>query len=147
MVLWTTPAPRKLGNCLSVVVAHQIIREGVHKQQIQTIFIDLAKNIFHVFGVDHREKFLCVKQLRRNQMISFFERMEPCLVGMDSRATVHCWSCELIKLSQDVRMIPLVYVKAYVKRSKNDAAVEKKQPVSGAVCGSRPPSQRANGAG
>ena len=90
--------------------------------QVQTIGIDLAKNVFQVHGVDESEKVVLAKQLRRNQVIPFFERLDPCLVGMEACATAHHWSRELIKLGHDVRMIPPSYVKAYVKRSKNDAA-------------------------
>ena len=91
-------------------------------QQVQTIGIDLAKNIFQVHGVDESEKVVVAKQLRRNQVIPFFENLDPCLVGMEACATAHYWARELIKLGHDVRMIPPSYVKAYVKRSKNDAA-------------------------
>ena len=90
--------------------------------QIQTIGIDLAKNVFQVHGIDENDEVVVVKQLRRNQVIPFFEKMEPCLVGMEACATGHHWARELIKLGHDVRLIPPVCVKAYVKRSKNDAA-------------------------
>lgn len=91
-------------------------------QQIQTIGIDLAKNVFQVHGVDENHEVVLAKQLRRNQVIPFFEKLEPCLVGMEACATGHHWARELIKLGHDVRLIPPVYVKAYVKSSKNDAA-------------------------
>jgi transposase len=91
-------------------------------QNIQTIGIDLAKNVFQVHGVDESHEVVLVKQLRRNQVIWFFEKLEPCLVGMEACATAHHWARELMKLGHDVRLIPPVYVKAYVKRSKNDAA-------------------------
>ena len=91
-------------------------------QQIQTIGIDLAKNVFQVHGVDESDEVVVVRQLRRNQVIPFFEKLEPCLVGMEACATGHHWARELMKLGHDVRLIPPVYVKAYVKRSKNDAA-------------------------
>ena len=91
-------------------------------QQIQTIGIDLAKNVFQVHCVDEKDQIVLVKQLRRNQVIAFFAKLEPCLVGMEACATAHHWARELIKLGHDVRLIPPVYVKAYVKRSKNDAA-------------------------
>ncbi len=84
--------------------------------------IGLAKNVFQVHGVDEQEAVVLVKQLRRNQVIPFFEKLEPCLVGMEACATAHHWARELTKLGHDVRMIPPVYVKACVKRSKNDAA-------------------------
>ena len=90
-------------------------------QHIQTIGIDLAKNVFQVHGVDESDKVVVARQLRRNQVMSFFEDLEPCLVGMEACATAHHWARELSKLGHDVRLIPPVYVKAYVRRGKNDA--------------------------
>ena len=51
-------------------------------QQIQTIGVDLAKNVFQVHGVDESDEVVLVKQLRRNQVIPFFAKLDPCLVGM-----------------------------------------------------------------
>ncbi len=89
-------------------------------QYIQTIGIDLAKNVFQVHGVDENDEVVVAKQVRRNQVIPFFEKIEPCLVGMEACATGHHWARELIKLGHDVRLIPPVYVKAYVKRNETE---------------------------
>ena len=62
------------------------------------------------------------KQLRRSQVMAFFERLPPCLVGMEACATAHHWARELRKLGHDVRLMPARDVKAYVKRNKNGAA-------------------------
>ena len=88
-------------------------------QQIRTIGVDLAKNVFQVRGVDESHEVVFVKQPRRNQVIPFFAKLEPCLVGMEACATGHHWARELIKLGHTVRLIPPVYVKAYVK-PRND---------------------------
>ncbi len=90
--------------------------------QISTIGIDLAKNFFQVHAVDHQGKVVLVRQLRRKQVIAFFGKLAPCLIGMEACATAHHWARELIKLGHTVRLIPPSYVKAYLKRSKNDAA-------------------------
>ena len=90
--------------------------------QISTIGIDLAKNLFQVHGVDASDKPVLKKQLRRGQIIEYFGKLRPCLVGMEACATSHQWARELKKLGHDVRLMPPSYVKAYVKRSKNDAA-------------------------
>ena len=90
--------------------------------QISTIGVDLAKNVFQVHGVDSQGKVVLTRQLRRKQMIEFFCKIPPCLIGMEACATSHYWARELSKLGHTVRMIPASYVKAYVKRSKNDAA-------------------------
>ena len=90
--------------------------------QIATIGLDLAKNVFQVHGVDDVDKLTITRQLRRGQLIGFFKKLPPCLVGMEACATAHHWARELIKLGHTVRLMPAGYVKAYVKRSKNDAA-------------------------
>lgn len=90
--------------------------------QITTIGIDLAKSVFQVHGVDSTGKGVLARQLRRRQVLEFFGRIAPCLVGMEACATAHYWARELSKLGHTVRLMPASYVKAYVKRSKNDAA-------------------------
>ena len=90
--------------------------------QISTIGVDLAKNVFQVHGVDRHGKVIITRQLRRKQMIEFFGKLPPCLVGMEACGTAHYWARELTKLGHTIRMMPPSYVKGYVKRSKNDAA-------------------------
>ena len=90
--------------------------------QITTIGLDIAKNVFQVHGIDAAEKVVVRKQLRRGQMLAFFEAQPPCLVGMEACATSHYWARELTKLGHQVRLMPAKDVKAYVKRNKNDAA-------------------------
>ena len=62
------------------------------------------------------------KQLRRAQVLAFFSRLPRCLVGMEACATAHYWARELSALGHEVRLMPAQYVKAYIKRNKNDAA-------------------------
>jgi len=90
--------------------------------QITTIGLDIAKNVFQVHGVDGAEKVVVRKRLRRSQVISFFQELSPCLVGLEACATAHHWARELAKLGHEVRLMPAKDVKAYVKRNKNDAA-------------------------
>jgi transposase len=90
--------------------------------QITTIGLDIAKNVFQVHGIDAAEKVVVRKQLRRGQVMKFFAALPPCLVGMEACATAHYWARELRKLGHQVRLMPAKDVKAYVKRSKNDAA-------------------------
>ena len=90
--------------------------------QITTIGLDIAKNVFQVHRIDAAEKVVVRKQLRRGQMLAFFEALPPCLVGMEACATSHYWARELTKLGHQVRLMPAKDVKAYVKRNKNDAA-------------------------
>ncbi len=85
--------------------------------EITTIGLDLAKNIFQVHGVDETGAAVFNKRLRRNQVISFFAGLPPCLIGMEACATAHHWSRELSRLGHQVRLMPPQYVKAYVKRN------------------------------
>ncbi len=78
--------------------------------------------MFQVHGVDAAGKVVITRKLRRSQVLTFFEKLPPCLVGMEACATSHHWARELEALGHDVRLMPASYVKAYVKRNKNDAA-------------------------
>jgi transposase len=90
--------------------------------QITTIGLDIAKNVFQVHGIDAAENVVVRKQLRRSQVIQFFQDLPPCLVGLEACATSHYWARELSKLGHEVRLMPAKDVKAYIKRNKNDAA-------------------------
>src|SRR5262245_1913182 len=107
--------------CQRVIVVDESHEGAVH-MQISTIGIDLAKTVFQVHGVDAADKPVLKKQLRRGQVIEFFGKLPRCLIGMEACSTSHQWARELKKLGHDVRLMPPSYVKAYVKRGKNDAA-------------------------
>jgi transposase len=92
------------------------------EMKISTIGLDLAKTVFQVHGVDEAGAVIVAKQLRRSQVLAFFEKLPPCLVGMEACATAHHWSRELQAFGHEVRLMPAGYVKPYVKRNKNDAA-------------------------
>jgi len=68
------------------------------------------------------ERVVVRKQLRRSQVIAFFEALSPCLIGMEACASAHHWARALVRLGHNVRLMPAKDVKAYVKRNKNDAA-------------------------
>jgi transposase len=81
-----------------------------------------SKNVFQVHGIDSAEKVVVRKPLRRVQVLAFFQSLSPCLVGLEACATAHYWARELTKRGHEVRLMPAKDVKAYIKRSKNDAA-------------------------
>ena len=91
-------------------------------KEVSTIGLDLAKNVFQVHGIDAQGEVLVRRQLRRAEVLPFFAKLAPCLVGMEACGTAHHWGRELIKLGHTVRLMPPAYVKAYVKRGKTDAA-------------------------
>ena len=83
--------------------------------------IDLAKSVFQVHGVDEAGKVVVARQLRRDQVLKFFAKAAPALIGMEACGSAHHWARELRALGHEVKLIPASYVKAYVKRNKNDA--------------------------
>src|SRR5438309_10801942 len=91
-------------------------------QAVTTIGLDIAKSVFQVHGVDVRGNVMVRRQLKRRQVLAFFEKLPPCLVGLEACASSHYWSRELNALGHTVRLMPPAYVKPYVKRHKNDAA-------------------------
>jgi transposase len=88
---------------------------------IKRIGIDLAKQVFQVHGVDSQEKVVLRKQLRRPQMLNFFTKLSPCLIGMEACSSAHYWARELQKLGHTVKLMAPQFVKPYVKSNKNDA--------------------------
>jgi transposase len=91
-------------------------------QAVTTIGLDIAKSVFQVHGVDAEGMVVFRRQLRRRQVLPFFKKISPCLVGIEACATSHHWSRELQALGHTVRLMPPAYVKPYLKRQKNDAA-------------------------
>ena len=90
-------------------------------QAITTIGLDIAKSVFQVHGVDAAGQVVVRRQLKRRYVLAFFEKLPPCLVGIEACASSHHWSRELQALGHTVRLMPPAYVKPYVKRQKNDA--------------------------
>lgn len=90
--------------------------------QVTTIGLDLAKNVFQVHGITDSGEVAFIRALRRAQVLAFFERLDPCLIGIEACSTSHYWARELIRLGHEVKLIPPIYVKPYVKRGKSDAA-------------------------
>ena len=91
-------------------------------QAVTTIGLDIAKSVFQVHGVDAAGNVIVRRQLKRRYVLPFFQKLPPCLVGIEACASSHHWSRELQALGHKVRLMPPAYVKPYVKRHKNDAA-------------------------
>ncbi len=90
-------------------------------QTITTVGVDIAKSVFQVHGVDADGNIVIRRQVKRRYVLAFFQKLPPCLVGIEACASSHYWSRELQALGHTVRLMPPAYVKPYVKRHKNDS--------------------------
>ena len=88
--------------------------------QITTIGLDIAKNVFQIHGVDAEGREQVRRKLRRGELLRFFEKLPPCLVGMEACAGAHHWARQISAFGHEVKLMPPAYVKPYVRRQKND---------------------------
>jgi transposase len=87
-----------------------------------TIGVDVAKSVFQVHAVDAAGAVGIKKKLRRGQILTFFAGLPACPVGMEACATAHFWARGIAALGHEVKLMPPSYVKAHLRRQKNDAA-------------------------
>src|SRR5580693_9822258 len=97
-------------------------RSITNLSSVTTVGLDLAKHAFQVHSVGASGRVVFAKAIRRNKLLEFFASLPPCLVGLEACGSGHHWARELVKLGHDARLMPPAYVKAYVRRQKNDAA-------------------------
>jgi transposase len=91
-------------------------------EQITTIGLDIAKHVFQAHGADEQGRMVFSKRVPRARLLAFFARQPRCVVALEACSGAHHWGRELQRLGHEVRLIPPVYVKPFVKRQKNDAA-------------------------
>jgi transposase len=103
-------------------------------QAVTTIGLDIAKSVFQVHGVDAGGQVVIRRQLKRRYVLTFFQKLPPCLVGIEACASSHHWSRELQALGHTVRLMPPAYVKP---------ARQSPEP----ICGSCQPRRLSNKAG
>lgn len=88
--------------------------------EIMRIGLDLAKNVFEVYGVDEQEQPALRKTLKRSQVMKFFAQLNPCIVGIESCGSAHHWARKLRSFGHEVRMMAPQFVVPYRKSDKND---------------------------
>lgn len=94
----------------------------VDLHSVTTVGLDLAKQVFQIHAMDVDGRIVIASALRRKDVLSFFSSLPPCVIGLEACGSAHHWARELVKLGHDARLMPPNYVKAYVRRQKNDAA-------------------------
>jgi transposase len=106
--------------------------------EVSTIGLDIAKRVFQVHGVDEAGAVVFRRQLRRTEVVKFFAKLAPCLVGLEACGSAHYWGREIAALGHQVRLMPPTRVKPYVKwGKKNDKSLPRRRPGS-----TRPPVAR-----
>jgi transposase len=85
-----------------------------------TIGLDIAKSVFQVHAEDAGGQVVLRRQLRRQQVLGFFAKQAPALIGMEACGSAHYWARELETLGHEVKLMPAAYVKPFVKRNKTD---------------------------
>lgn len=90
--------------------------------KVTTVGIDLAKNVLQIHGADDNGKPLVRRQLNRNQVMTYFANLEPCVIGMEACGSAHHWARQLQSLGHEVRLISPQFVKPFVKTNKHDMA-------------------------
>lgn len=89
--------------------------------EVSTIGLDIAKSVFQIHGVDVDGAVVIRRRVSRAKVSEFFAALPPCLIGIEACPTAHHWSRKLQAFGHTVRLMPPNYVKAYLKRGKNDA--------------------------
>jgi transposase len=89
--------------------------------EVITIGLDIAKSVFQLHGVDVAGAVVIRKRISRSKVLEFFADLPSCLIGIEACPSAHHWGRELQALGHTVKLMPPSYVKAYLKRSKNDA--------------------------
>ena len=122
LMLWTVSPPGiECHGCRKAVKVPVILEELNPWKPSTTIGSDIAKSVFQVHGIDAEGNVILRRQLKRRYVLTFFQKLRPCLVGIEACASSHHWSRELQTPGHTVRLRPPAYVKPYVKRHKNDA--------------------------
>src|SRR5215217_713869 len=97
-------------------------------ERVATVGLDIAKSVFQVHGSDATGTVVVRRKLSRGRVLTFFEALPRCLIGVEACNTSHYWARELIALGHDVRLMPAQYVKPYVKRGKKNPLPTESRP-------------------
>src|SRR6266545_3980167 len=97
---------------VGAVKAPTIRRSHTCKRSPQ--LVSISPTVFQVHGVDAASNVIVRRQLKRRYVLPFFQKLPPCLIGIEACASSHHWSRELQALGHTVRLMPPAYVRPYV---------------------------------
>lgn len=89
---------------------------------IKILAIDLAKNIFHLHGINEKGKCLLKKKVSRRKLLETIAQLQKTTIAMEACAGANYWARKFIQMGHEVKIIAAQYVKPYVKTNKNDEA-------------------------
>jgi transposase len=116
------PPPDGIEVCHAGDVALPATEEKASMEKATIIGIDLAKRVFHLHGATADGRPVLRKKVSRGQLLSFLAKQPRAIMAMEACATAHGWGRAIQELGHEVRLIPPIYVKPFVRRQKNDAA-------------------------
>jgi transposase len=116
------PPPDGIEVCHAGDVALPATEEKASMEKATIIGIDLAKRVFQLHGATADGRPVLRKKVSRGQLLSFLAKQPRAIMAMEACATAHGWGRAIQELGHEVRLIPPIYVKPFVRRQKNDAA-------------------------
>ncbi len=91
-------------------------------EQVTTVGLDIAKQVFQAHGADANGQVVFRKKLPRGKVVAYFASVPRCVVALEACGGAHYWAREIGKLGHEVKLIAPKYVRPFVKRQKNDMA-------------------------
>ena len=88
---------------------------------VKVVGVDLAKEVFELFGVDGAGKAALRRRVQRARLLETIAQIPPCLIGIEACTSAFYWQREFEKFDHTVKGISPQYVKPFVKRQKNDS--------------------------
>ena len=95
--------------------------ERIHMNNVSTLGIDLAKNVFQLHGTDNKGKAILKKRLSRNKLLEYVSNLKACVIGIEACAGAHDWARRFTAMGHTVKIMSPQFVKPYIKSNKNDA--------------------------
>jgi len=90
------------------------------KDTVTVLGIDLAKNSFHLYGINENGSTVLSKKLTRAKLAAFIAQMPVCLIGIEACGGANYWKRVFERYGHTVKMMSPQFVKPYVKSNKND---------------------------